>query len=255
MDIYIYIINHNYRRVYVALIKDKQVIVYENKSCKINNEPLFEFEAKNIFIGDSRRCSLTENSDCYDDSSYDGNTILLEISDYKYVYISGREILQFETNDKIIDYMSLMGNNQVPTAIGIGDKNTYFISDHYKFIANDKISENTLLKATNITCDPYYYHLNRNGLDSFTKLLNCEILHSIFIYSSEDEDEDEDVEEEEVLKDVREEENVVKIYNQKCVICMENDSVYIFKKCGHLCLCDNCYNSKHNDNLLKCFVC
>ena len=36
----------------------------------------------------------------------------------------------------------------------IGEKNTCFVSTHYKFIENDKIEEGTLLDATNHSLDP-----------------------------------------------------------------------------------------------------
>ena len=48
---------------------------------------------------------------------------------------------------------------------------------------------------------------------------------------------------------------VVKIFNQKCVICLERDSEYIFKQCGHQCICQNCYQNKGDVNILKCFIC
>ena len=37
---------------------------------------------------------------------------------------------------------------------------------------------------------------------------------------------------------------VVKIFNQKCVICIERDSDYIFKQCGRQCICEECYQNK-----------
>ena len=37
---------------------------------------------------------------------------------------------------------------------------------------------------------------------------------------------------------------MVKIFNQKCVIGLNKDSIYAFRKCGHLCLCENCFDSK-----------
>ena len=37
----------------------------------------------------------------------------------------------------------------------------------------------------------------------------------------------------------------------KNVLYVENDSIYAFRKCGHLCLCQNCYNS----GITKCIVC
>ena len=57
-------------------------------------------------------------------SDFDGNTIFLEVEDRKYVYISGLEITENETSDKVIDCISLMGNNMVPFAIILGEKYT-----------------------------------------------------------------------------------------------------------------------------------
>ena len=34
---------------------------------------------------------------------------------------------------------------------------------------------------------------------------------------------------------------VVKIFNQKCVISYERYSVNPFRKCGHQCICEQCY--------------
>ena len=55
----------------------------------------------------------------------------------------------------------------------------------------------------------------------------------------------------ELKKYIMESNEIVKIFNQKCVICLENDSVYAFRNCGHLCLCENCFDSK----ITKCVVC
>ena len=84
---------------------------------------------------------MTEFSGARDKIDFDGNTFLLECEDNEYVYISGLEITKFNTNDKLIDYISLMGNNMTPCAIMIGERCTYFIAYHYKFIENDKIEE------------------------------------------------------------------------------------------------------------------
>ena len=48
---------------------------------------------------------------------------------------------------------------------------------------------------------------------------------------------------------------VVKIFNQKSVICFERDSDYIFKQCGHQCICAECYQIKGDIDILKCLVC
>ena len=48
---------------------------------------------------------------------------------------------------------------------------------------------------------------------------------------------------------------VVKIFNQKCVLCLEKDSVYAFGQCGHQFICEQCYDNKGNIDILKCIVC
>ena len=34
---------------------------------------------------------------------------------------------------------------------------------------------------------------------------------------------------------------MVKTFNQKCVICLESDSDYALRQCGHQCICEQCY--------------
>ena len=48
---------------------------------------------------------------------------------------------------------------------------------------------------------------------------------------------------------------VVKIFNEKCVICLERDSIYAFRECGHQCICQQCYENKGDVDILKCVVC
>ena len=110
---------------------------------------------------------MTEFSGAYDNSTFDGNTVLLECEDNEYVYISGLETFKFKTDDKIIDYISLMGTNMVPHAIIIGEKYTYFLYNRYKFIENDKIDEGSLLNRTNSSLDPFDYHVEKCGVHSF----------------------------------------------------------------------------------------
>ena len=165
----IFIMHYNYQNKYLVLIIDTTVYVYKNKICKFDPS-LFTFQAKNIFIGKSKVCPMTEFSGAASNSSeFDGNTLLIECENNEYVYISGLEITKFKTDDTIIDYISLMGNNMLPHAIMIGERYTYFLYHRYKFIENDKIEEVTLLNATNNSLDPYEYHLEKCGIDSFLK--------------------------------------------------------------------------------------
>ena len=262
----IYIMPYNYENKFLVVILDSIVYVYKNKICKFD-PPLFSFQAKNVFIGKSKVRSMTEFSAAADNSSrFDGNTLLLECENNEYVYISGLEIVKSKTDDKIVDYISLMGNNMVPYAIMVGERNTYFLYHRYKFIENDKIEEDTLLNATNTSLDPYDYHLEKCGIDSFRKLERSLIHNLGFGHGEgvENEDEDDDLVEEDVVEEnddlfetqyLNGNNEVVKIFNQKCVICYERESVYAFRQCGHLCICENCYQKKGDIDILKCVVC
>ena len=111
-------------------------------------------------------------------------------------------------------------------------KNTYFLSSHYNFIENDKIEEGTLLNATKNISDPFDYHPGKCGGDSFKTLEHSEI-HTFYPHNEEDEEgEDGDlVEEDEENEDLNganycnENKEMVRVFNQKCVICYEKDSV------------------------------
>ena len=92
---------------------------------------------------------MTEFSEAYVDSFFDGNTVFLECGHTLYPYISAFELLKFRTDDEIIGCISLMGNNMCSYFLAIGEKRLYFSSVHYKFIGNIKIEERILLNATN----------------------------------------------------------------------------------------------------------
>ena len=67
----------------------------------------------------------------------------------------------------------------------VGEKNTHFLSDHYKFFENDKIEKRTLLNATNNKLEPFLYHLGKCGADSF-KTVELSQIHSFYLNSGED---------------------------------------------------------------------
>ena len=143
-----------------------------------------------------------------------------------------------------------MGNNMVPYAFAIEEKCTNFIYNLYKFIENDKIEEGTLLNRSNDSLDPYDYHFGKCGENSFKKL-EYSFIHTLWPGVREDiENEDgflgveDEVEEHGDLietQNLNATNEVVKILNQRCVICYERDSVYAFRQYGHQCICEQCY--------------
>ena len=257
MNCDIFMMCYNYRSKYLVVRIDTTVYVYMNKICKFD-PPLYTFRTKNVFIGKSKVCPMTEFSDTANNSSeFDGNTLLLECEDNEYVYISGLEISKFKIDDTILDYISLIGNYMIPHAIMIGERYTYFLCHRYKFIENDKIEEGTLLNVTNNSLDPYEYHLEKCGIDSFKKLEQC-LIHSFWpghgAYIENDDIIQEDINIHEI-EYTHGDNEIVKVFNQKCVICLERNSDYIFKQCGHQCICDQCYQNKGDIDILKSVVC
>ena len=140
----IYILQDNYENKYLFVIIGSIVYVYKIKIYKFD-PPLFTFQAKNIFIGKSKVCPMTEFSGAVINSfRFDENTLLLECENNEYVFTSGLEITKFKIDDKIIDYISLMGKNMTPYAVMVGERYTYFLYHRYKFIENDEIEDGTL---------------------------------------------------------------------------------------------------------------
>ena len=253
---------HNYESKRLVVI-DGNVYVYNYEKCKFDH-PFLPFQPKHMIIGKSKVCPMTEFSVAANNSpDFDGNTLLLECEDNEHVYISGLEFAKFKTNDKIIDYKSLMGNNMAPYAIMIGEQYTYFMYHRYKFIENDKIEEGILLNETNSSLDPYDYHVEKFGVGSIKKLDHT-LIHTCWPGHGENEENEENdlIEEDEENEDLIEIDStkgynneVGKIFYQKCVICYERDSVYEFRQCGHQCICEQCYQNKGDINILKCVVC
>ena len=149
----------------------------------------------------------------------------------------------------------------IPYTFAVGEKYTYFLYYRYKFIESDKNEEGTLLNATDGSLDPYDYHLEICGIDSFKKL-DRNLIHTFWPGHGEDDDDylveedvverNEDLIETEYCNRTNE---VVKIFNQMCVICYDRESVFAFRQCGHQCIFEQCYQSKGDIDILKCVVC
>ena len=119
------------------------------------------------------------------------------------------------------------------------------ISVHHKFIENDKIEEGTLLNATNNSLDLFDYHLEKCGVYSFKKLEHTQI-HNFYQHIEKDVEDEDDLlveEDDDLIETIfcNGTMKVVKIFNRKCVICYEKDSVYAFRQCGHQCICKQCF--------------
>ena len=118
------------------------------------------------------------------------------------------------------------------------------------------------MKATNNSLNPYDYHVEKCGKNAFKKLEHTQT--HIFWPGLEEPEENEDdylVEEDEENEDLTDalfyngNNEVVKTFSQKCVICLERDSNYAFRQCGLQCIFEQCYQKKGDIDILKCVVC
>jgi hypothetical protein len=102
----------------------KHVLIFNEKNKLIHDINKFV----KIFIGKSPKIPMTEFSGGYG-SAFDGNTILIQLTIYKYIYIGNPEIYTFTTPNKDIikTYKSPVGNNGVSYPFAFGEKYLYYM--------------------------------------------------------------------------------------------------------------------------------
>ena len=104
-----------------------------------------------------------------------GNSILVKIMNKRYVYI-GSEIYQFDTNEEILDYVSPVGNNDVPYPIAFGEKNVYFMLDK-RFIAKNELETPITIAKSEDIYGEFYGHIgSKNKVHNKQKMLNVKML-------------------------------------------------------------------------------
>ena len=67
--------------------------------------------------------------------------------------------------------------------------------------------------------------------------MRVEKIRSFYKIDYDEEEEEDEVENlvQKELENCNRTKGTVKIFNQECVICLENPSVYAFRQCGHQC--------------------
>jgi hypothetical protein len=151
-----YYTHKNYLRPFKVMVdEEKKVLTIfkekENEDGKYEEKALCEKNYEKIFIGKSIHNETTDFSGAYG-KKYNGNTILIKISQYKYMFI-GDEISTFYSKSEIKTYFSPIGNNDVPYPYAIDDVDRYYL-----------ITENVILdkipKEYQEEPYDYYYQLN-----------------------------------------------------------------------------------------------
>ena len=117
-----------------------------------------------------------------DEDNKDGN-FLFEMEDKKYVHV-GEKLFSFETYDKIVDYFSENGNNDVKYPFAYGKENIYFMcyqksipiqefknsteKDEYQYL----YKKDDELKGDNIADE------NEGVVEYGNDFKNCKIIHA-----------------------------------------------------------------------------
>ena len=167
--------------IYITEINTKRYgVTFQNNGCvkvqkfeDISNDEntICSVKPMRIFLSKSQVCYMTMFSGAFDKKVFDGNTILLKISEenekHKNVYIGGDIVCSIMTSDNIYEYILNMGNNLCPYSVATGEENYYLLTPILKFIKKDKIDYNTVLDGIYVP-DSYLK-------ESFEELELCKI--------------------------------------------------------------------------------
>ena len=176
---------------------DQLVSIYEYETCRFK-ETFLSFQPQNVFLEKSRVRQMSEGSGALNTRDYDGkfflklfsapeyNSLDITISEcnkycfgettqrkLQYTFLSEYEIVRFTTEDKTIDFISNKNFKRVDFVATVGERHTLFLSDHYNYIENEGIEEETLINSINKSFDPYDYDVINCGENAFTQLV-CE---------------------------------------------------------------------------------
>ena len=124
-------------------------ILNDLKTLKYEDSPVVTVTAKKIFIGKSPYNEQTAYSGGHDEY-FDGNTILLKLEKNKYMFIC-YEIFTFDSFYGIKEFVSPVGNNDVPYPYAIDKQNNYYL------LINDVV-----FNLTDKVEDPYRYYYDNS---------------------------------------------------------------------------------------------
>jgi len=144
-----YFILDNYSKPYKVIIgqtNNVQVYKLEDADDEIQYKLILSIQALKVFVGKSPLIPMTEFSGGHG-QQFDGNSILLQQSEYSYIWI-GEKIISFLSYFPIVEYISPVGNNQVTYPWAIDEKGWVYL-----FLCNVVI---TNIPESNLA-DPYDY--------------------------------------------------------------------------------------------------
>lgn len=138
-----YFTHDNGGRPFKVEVNDKHVKVFNTDGL------VYENECDQVFVGKSPLCPMTEYSGGHG-PDFDGNTLLLkpEADENVYLFVAS-VITSFVPQAPIVEFVSHVGNNDVPYPYAIDSQGNYYL-----------LIENVWLEQSEDQEDPYtdYYH-------------------------------------------------------------------------------------------------
>jgi len=141
--------------------KDKKVAIYKDINKDWNSPANYsklikELTVKEVFVGKSTGNAEGADHRPAEADFFKGNSILLHVSSNKYIHV-GTSIYEFQMDDKVDQYFSMVGRNDVPYPVLLGTENVYFmLEDDHSYLPRDMLPAD-LTKAQWEDAYTYFY--------------------------------------------------------------------------------------------------
>lgn len=161
-----YDIHDNGNRPFRVVVSDdhakgKKVTIYKDMN-KVWDNPadysklIKELTVKEVYVGKSTGNAASADHRPDQAHIFVGNSILLHVSGKKYVHV-GTSIYEFEMEDKVDKYFSMVGRNDVPYPVLLGTENVYFmLEDDHCYLPREMLPAD-FTKAQWEDCYNYFY--------------------------------------------------------------------------------------------------
>jgi hypothetical protein len=115
-----------------------------------------ELTVKEVFVGKSTGNAEGADHRPAEADFFKGNSILLHVSSNKYIHV-GTSIYEFQMDDEVEQYFSMVGRNDVPYPVLLGTENVYFmLEDDHSYLPRDMLPAD-LTKTQWEDCYTYFY--------------------------------------------------------------------------------------------------
>ena len=159
--------NNGARTYFIQIINNNKIIIRRNDDNDgTYNEIIKKYNVIKIIAGKGIGIFTASES-----KKFDGNTVLLQLTKNKYVYI-GDKIYEFIMLDEFKKYHSLLGNSDVPYPVLIGTEYIYFMLDGLYVLKE-------LVKTDNNDYENAYGIFYKELTKKCTKMKNIKIINTI----------------------------------------------------------------------------